>query len=362
MEEILTKISWDTINEYLEKGLLIMQKHPTKNLWILNYSRQCTWDDAWDLVTLSCRGLVVNENGDIVARCLKKFFNWEQLVNANYPIPNEPFTMTDKMDGQYGGLFYYDGEWIITSRGSFESIYAKRAFELLQKYGYEQLSTRYTYIFEIIFKEGRIVLKYDYEDLVMLACIHTASGKERSIYDKGFAEVLGFKLVKRYDGINDFNTIKTMISNDAEGYVIQFKSGFRMKIKGEEYCRLHSIVTNVSTRDVWRALKDGLPMTDLLENVPDEFDAWVRNQIDVMTNAFKSTKDMHMLMYNRHIMPVEGLTRKEVAMKIMDHPRHMRGIFFAIYDGKDISKTIWQMLYPPYEKPFNNNDDENNVE
>ena len=351
----------EILEKYYNEGWLIKQVHPTKDLIIWNYSRATTWEDHWDEVTLMCRGLVTNSKGQIVARCLPKFFNWEQLLNANFPIPNEPFTMTDKMDGQYGGLFYYDNEWILTSRGSFESIYAKRGFELLKKYDYKKLSIANTYIFEIIFKEGRIVLKYDYEDLVMLASINTEYGIEMGIYGQGY-EDLGFKLVKRYDGINDFNTIKTMISNDAEGYVIQFKSGFRMKIKGENYCKLHSIVTNVSTRDVWRSLKDNLPMDELLENVPDEFDAWVRNQITMMSNAHKETMDMHRLMYNRHIMPVEGLTRKEVAMKIMDHPRHMRGIFFNIYDGKDISKTIWQMLYPPYEKPFNNNDDENNIE
>jgi RNA ligase len=358
MEEILTKISWDTINEYLEKGLLIMQKHPTKNLWILNYSRQCTWDDAWDIVTLSCRGLVVNENGDIVARCLPKFFNYDQLVNANYPIPNEPFTMTDKMDGQYGGLFYYDNEWILTSRGSFESIYAKRGFELLQKYGYEHLSTEYTYIFEIIFKEGRIVLKYDYEDLVMLACIHTATGKEESIYDKGFA-VLGFKLVKRYDGINDFKTIKTMIKDNEEGYVIQFKSGFRMKIKGDEYCRLHSIITEISSRDIWRAVKDGLPMDSILENVPDEFDKWVKTQINQFYEMYRITEALILSKYYTDIAPTPEMTRKEVALKILTKEKSYQGFFFSIYDGKDYSQAIWKKLYPEYTKPFNKNDDEN---
>lgn len=357
MEEILTKISWDTINEYLEKGLLIMQKHPTKNLWILNYSRQCTWDDAWDLITLSCRGLVVNENGDIVARCLKKFFNWEQLVNANFPIPNEPFTMTDKMDGQYGGLFYYDGEWILTSRGSFESIYAKRGYELLQKYNYERLSKEYTYIFEIIFKEGRIVLKYDFEDLVMLASINTATGIEKSIYGQGF-EDLGFKLVKKYDGINDFKTIKTMIANDAEGYVIQFKSGFRMKIKGDEYCRLHSIVTEVSSRDIWRYLKDRLPMTELLENVPDEFDAWVKEQERTLKLLYELFDMRCRYTYTSEVDPQENETRKDIALRILKCDEDVRGILFNIYDNKDYSDAIWEKVYPKYSRPFSINDEE----
>jgi hypothetical protein len=350
----------EILEKYYNEGWLIKQTHPTKDLTIWNYSRATTWEDHWDEITLMCRGLVTNSEGKIVARCLPKFFNWEQLVNVNYPIPNEPFTMTDKMDGQYGGLFYYDGEWILTSRGSFESIYAKRGFELLQKYDYEKLSTDYTYIFEIIFKEGRIVLKYNFEDLIMLACINIETGKETSIYDKGF-EGLGFTLVTQYDGINDFNAIKTMISPDAEGYVIKFKSGFRMKIKGDEYCRLHKIITQISSRDIWEYVKDNKPLNELLEDVPDEFDGWVREQVKSFKESYEFTESMFQLRYLMDIGSTEHMTRKDVALKIMEQPKDMRGIFFSMYDKKDYSRAIWKKLYPAFEKPFNNNDDENNI-
>ena len=142
-------------------------------------------------------------------------------------------------------LFFYDNEWIFASRGSFTSIYAEKGRELLEKYKYKKLDTRYTYIFEIIFKEGRIVWKYDFEDLIMIGCINIETGIERLIHNCDF-EGYGFKVVKRYDGINDFKVLKTMIAGDAEGYVVRFRSGFRMKIKGDEYCRLHAIITSFS--------------------------------------------------------------------------------------------------------------------
>ena len=354
---IRTKMIIEELNKLYDEGWLIKQVHPTKDLTIWNYSRATTWEDHWNELTTRCRGLVTNSKGEIVGQCLPKFWNWEQLVNANYPIPNEPFTMTDKMDGQYGGLFYYDNEWIITSRGSFESIYAKRAFELLQKYDYKKLSHDFTYIFEIIFKEGRIVLKYDFEDLVMLASINTATGIEKSIYGQGF-EDLGFKLVKKYDGINDFKTIKTMIANDAEGYVIQFKSGFRMKIKGEAYCRLHSIVTEVSSRDIWRYLKDRLPMTELLENVPDEFDAWVKEQERTLKLLYELFDMRCRYTYTSEVDPQENETRKDIALRILKCDEDVRGILFNIYDNKDYSDAIWGKVYPKYSRPFSINDEE----
>jgi RNA ligase len=347
------------LNNLYDQELLIKQTHSTKDLIIWNYSRKVQYENLWNVhpLILKCRGLVTNIKGEIVGRCLPKFFNYDQLVNANYPIPNEPFTMTDKMDGQYGGLFFYDGEWILTSRGSFESVYAKRGFELLQKYDYKKLSTDYSYIFEIIFKEGRIVLKYDYEDLVMLACINIETGIEKSIYDQGFEE-LGFKLVKKYDGINDFKTIKTMIANDAEGYVIQFKSGFRMKIKGDEYCRLHAIITEVSSRDVWKYLKEGLPLTELLENVPDEFDAWVKEQVRSLQNLYQLIDSTAKNKYYSEIDPQEGETRKDVALRILKYDKNLHPIFFHLYDGKDYAHIIWNKIYPKYSKPFTINDEE----
>ena len=50
--KLLKTISWKIINEYLEKDLLIMQKHPSLDLWILNYSKTCQYEKAWDEVSL----------------------------------------------------------------------------------------------------------------------------------------------------------------------------------------------------------------------------------------------------------------------------------------------------------------------
>ena len=347
----------ETLNKYYDEGWLIKQSHPTKDLTIWNYSRQTQWEDHWDEITLMCRGLVTNSKGDIVSRCFKKFFNWEQLLSVGYSIPNEPFELFEKMDGQLGLLFWYEDEWIFASRGSFTSMYAERAKQLLKGFEYEKFDKDYTYIFEIIFKEGRIVCKYDFEGLVLLGRIEITSGIEQPVHGVGFEE-LGCTVVKKYDGVTDFETLKAGISADAEGYVIKFRSHFRMKIKGEEYCRLHSIITKISSRDIWKYLKDDLPMDELLEHVPDEFDAWVHDQIDTMTKLYKMIEGRVRHTYVSEIQSQGYKTRKDLAMKIMTYDKKLRGIFFNLADGKDISHMIWDKIYPTYSKPFTVNDSE----
>lgn len=348
MKEILEK--------YYNDGLLIKQVHPTKDLTIWNYSRKVQYERLWDDVTTKCRGLVTNNQGVIVSRCFKKFFNYEELESSE--IPKESFEITEKMDGQLGLLFWYDGEWIFVSRGSFTSIYAEKGRQLLEKYDYKRMSHWNTYIFEIIFKEGRIVCKYDYEDLILIGCINIPFGFEISIHDEWFENPAGFKIVKKYDGINDFKVLKEMVDNDAEGYVVRFRSGLRMKIKGTEYCRLHSLITKISARDIWKYVKEGRPLDDLLQSVPDEFDAWIKKKEKEFQNQFIAWKRAALIIYQSDIMPTEGLTRKEIAEKILKHSNDFRAILFKIYDEKDFSDIIWDKLYPPYEKPFNKNDEE----
>jgi len=180
---------------------------------------------------------------------------------------------------------------------------------------------------------------------------------ERPIHDIGF-EKLGVNDVKKYHGVDDFDTLKASIKDDAEGYVIRFKSGYRMKIKGEEYCRLHSIITKISSRDIWTYLKDDLPMDELLQHVPEEFDKWVNEQIDVMKKSYQLIDSKVNNIYLTEINTEDITSRKDLAMRILKYEKSLRGIFCNMYDGMKYSHMIWAKLYPKYSKPFTVNDAE----
>lgn len=341
-------LNLETLNKYCDDGLLLKQTHPTLDLTIWNYSRKTQYDLLWDDITLMCRGLITNSEGKIVAHCMPKFFNLEELKPDQ--IPNEPFTLTEKMDGSFGNVFYYANRWILASRGSFTSDQAIKGNKILAESNTEfGLYTEYNYIVEIIYPENRIVVNYgDAEKLVVITAFNVETGVE-----VGISEMVneGWEIVKKYDGVTDYTQIKSMIKDDAEGMVARFyPSGFRLKVKGEEYFRLHKIVTNISSRDIWEIMKNGLPIDELLDRVPDEFDEWVRNEIQKFQTMFDITLSNIEILYYHTVD--ESLTRKEIAAAIAKKEKSVRGMLFALYDGYDITEAIWDKLYPPYYKPM----------
>ncbi len=335
----------ETLEKYYQDGLLLKQTHPIHDLTIWNYSPKVQYDRLWDDVTMQCRGLVTNSKGEIIARPFKKFFNYEE--HKPEEIPNEEFVVYEKLDGSLGILFNYQEEWILATRGSFTSPQAIKGIELLKKYKYKYLPTDCTYLFEIIYPENRIVVDYGKEEkLVLLGSIQTNTGKEYNINNENY-EDLGFEIVTTYKTWGEgYDLLKEEISKDKEGYVIRFKNGFRMKIKGDEYVRLHRILTNVSNRDIWEYLKNGKSFDELLEKVPDEFNDWVRDTVKDLQNKFDTIKN------NVEIDFKELINKKEFAEKIKDNPN--KSFLFKRLDSysNQLNEMIWDSIYPTYSKPF----------
>ena len=348
--------SLEILEEYVKNGWIVKQSHPTLPLSIWNYSRGCQYEKMWDTITLACRGLVLDNEGNVVAKPFPKFFNYEEHTPDE--IPNESFEVFEKMDGSLGICFYYAGEWHMATRGSFVSEQAVKGRELLRKYNTDfGMIPGYTYLFEILFKTNRVVVDYgDYEGLVMLGAYDTKTGKEVSI-----AEMVnvGFDVVKRYDGISDYRQLKGMIDDNAEGFVIRFKNGMRMKIKGDEYVRLHRILSNFSSKDIWELLKDGGPLDEFLDRVPDEFDAWVKEQVSHMKYEFYRYSEhcgkIHdYFRYGKYNDREPEPTKKE----FVEHLERcginyvLKPILFAMWDKKPYDGIVWKLIKPKWSRPF----------
>lgn len=359
------KFNIKELDQLIADNYVMKQKHPMYDLWIYNYTQKTQYGRYWNDTTLKCRGLVLDIDGNVIAKSFDKFFNLEELNLSE--IPKEPIEVFEKMDGSLILIFYYNSEWIFASKGSFTSEQAAKAKELFEKEK-DHLEFKITsdfanknhiYICEVIYPSNRIVCDYgDDEKLVLLAVLDKSKQFQERFHIENIASanVCGFELVKKYD-YNQFNSIKYLIEDNREGFVIRFKNGFRMKVKGDEYVRLHRIVTHVSSKVVWEYLKDNLPFDELLDRVPDEFYNWVKDTLDDLKLRYVNIYFDSNKIYGEIIktIPIRDTInhRKAFSDQAMGY-KNMFGLLFAIYDGKEdiIRKIIFEKIKPKFERPF----------
>lgn len=202
--------------------------------------------------------------------------------------------------------------------------------------------------------KNRIVVDYgNFEGLILLAAFDNKNFQELSYEELSLLD--GFELVKRYDGINDIKELKKLEENNKEGFVVKFQNGFRLKVKFEEYVRLHRILTQVSSRTIWQSLVDGEDFEEILERVPDEFYNWVKETKNNLEENYKLIeKESNELFHRFHSWKI-GETRAEFAeyAKKQKYP----AILFKMLDGKNYEHIIWRIIEPAYEKPFIKNPD-----
>ncbi|MCU0470068.1 MAG: T4 RnlA family RNA ligase [Arcicella sp.] len=338
------------LHQLVTDGYIMVNKHPSADLYIYNYTAQTQYEGRWNDVTLACRGLILDGNNQVVARPFPKFFNLEEL--SNEVIPRESFEVFEKMDGSLGISYWIDIQAFIASRGSFTSEQALEATQMLHTQYAEvipSLDKSKTYLFEIIYPENRIVVDYGNErKLVLLAIIDTQTGEETNVEtlsvtssDKPY-----FPIVKRYDGLNDLSKLKALEEDNKEGFVVRFKNGFRLKVKFEEYKRIHKIVTQVSNVSIWEHLKDGQTLTPILDRVPDEFYDWVKMTHAKLMADFQAVEQQAKQDFK--VLP----TRKETALYFLtcQYP----AVLFKMLDGQPYDQVIWKILKPDYQKPFAN--------
>lgn len=327
------------LQSMIDQGLVSERKHPTADLFIYNYTATVQYEKLWNEITLQTRGLILDGDMNVVAKPFGKFFNLGE--HEDHEIPNEPFKVFDKLDGSLGILYWIEDKPYISTRGSFQSEQAIHATSILyQKYShvFDDLKRDTTYLFEIIYPANRIVVDYgSLDNLFLLTAIDNSTGEE-SLPD------IGFPLVRAYDGITDFRALSDDQESNKEGYVIRFDNGFRIKMKFNEYVRLHAIITGFSTVSIWRSMRAGDSFDQFLNGVPDEFYKWVKS------TQGKLEKEFDVILNNCKFAYDTFDTRKETALYFQKqkHP----SVLFAMLDDRPYDDIIWKMIRPIFTKPF----------
>jgi RNA ligase len=382
----------------LDAGHVTRKAHPELPLSIYTYTRTCQYERVWNRVTIRCRGLVADDTtGEIVALPLPKFFNvGEHESGQPYApgLPDEPFEVYDKVDGSLAVVFHYAGRWRVASKGSFVSVQATWAQRLLDGRDTSGLVPGVTYLAEILYPENRIVVDYgDRRDMVLLAAF-AQDGTEVALAEAaagwhGIGSVVTVRpalplsdLLAMTDG-NRLPDGGAATGTDAEGFVLRFASGVRAKAKFAEYVRLHKVLTGVTERDIWRGhgiqrfaglpakqvaqalncsaedvvASGGRPLDALLEQVPDEFDAWVRG---VVAGIEKQVEDRERAIDEafRSLAHLAG-DRGAFARAVRELPdAAVRPAMFLRLDDRPTELVTYRSTRPEASDPFKN-DEEN---
>lgn len=328
--KIQTLLDYPKLLKHLEDGLVSCRAHPVHPWFILNYTPEVQFSKLWDDVTIKTRGLVYNYNTfDVIARPFDKFFNLSELTTP----PSGAYRVFDKLDGSLG-IGIEPG--IIATRGSFESDQAEAAMQIWKdKYSKITWPENFTPLWEIIHPTSRVVVDYGFEDLCLLGVVHIATGMCFYPNDGEYCNWWPGPVAREFADV-DYNN--PPVRSNAEGFVVVFEDGTRVKIKYDEYVQLHKIVTGLNENTVLEWCKSGQPFDRQIDMLPDELYKWADN---LATDYFKRYDDVVQNVTSIYAGRPKG-ERKEFAFWASQFPE--ASLLFSLLDGKDITAGVWKIV------------------
>lgn len=246
--------------EILKQDLAIKYKiHPDLPLVILNYDS--IFSPKTNPIVIECRGLVLEiGTWDIVARGFGRFFNYGEAPDITGKFEwDKPFDCFCKEDGSYINYFKYNGEYLMSTRGSWgeeecgfsgktwkELVLDSIPTEKIEAFGF----TETNFIFEFTSLHNKIVRMYPEKSVVLLSMnlnevdIETGTHEWHPNAVDYIAEKIGCKRPVKYnfkgvDGIIKFLEDQAKADPTFEGVVVQDCNGLRLKMKSLSYCSLH---------------------------------------------------------------------------------------------------------------------------
>ena len=344
------------------EGYLRSVRHRELPLSVFNYTPKTQYERAFgDYPILRlCRGIVLDDEGKVWASPFPKFFNYEEYHVSQLP-HGQKIEITQKMDGSLLIVFRYEDKVVYSTRGSFYSDQAIAGGQLFRElYEEDWVQDGLTYLFEYVGPDNRIVVNYEYDDLIHLGLINTQSGSDLP-RDERFTCVSTYDVEGGLFGHDLYSKLKSLNTSNEEGFVIRAISDgdspdWRCKIKFDDYCKLHKIVTGVSNKTIWENLRSNTSFDDILEITPDEFNEWLR----VTKKNFETEYELILAQAKMAYNEVKDLeTRKDQAITLLANYKDISHIVFKMLNEHEYSSEIWDMLKPTkFVQPFSSKGEE----
>lgn len=246
--------NFEPLRKLLEKtGILLTELHEAnlnvseKNgFYIYNYNQNVLVPRD-DIIIKMCRGFVLDSNGSVFNHGFDRFFNLHEAECDK--VDFETTEIQEKLDGSAIFIWHTGKEWEVTTRSVFypheDSQNFKETFcRLFDEFN--NLSKDYTYVFELLSKDNRIVTKYDKERVVLIGARNRKTGKEVSQNNLDrIATDIYVDRPKRYqaNNIDECRKLFEEMNDDEEGLVIVDKNFNRLKLKQESYLKMAKIIS-----------------------------------------------------------------------------------------------------------------------
>jgi RNA ligase len=193
-----------------------------------------------------------------------------------------------------------------------------------------------TYLFEIIYPGDLHIVKYnDVDDIFLLAVISTENFFE---YPAAAFKDL-FPVAKKYYCDNWKEARNIFDGTNREGFVIKF-GPMRVKMKYEEYWRLHYLKSGLSEKMIRKCLLNGDmdPVAEALTLCDEEQVIFYNDLIKKYTDKYAEIMDKCVEEYR-----TDFETKKDAAMYFKTCK--YQHILFAMYNGYNPADITWKYVF-----------------
>lgn len=351
------------VNE-ADLGYIKINKHPEdENIVILNYTELVQFERRWNDQTKSARGLILDltdatDNGIIyiLAKPFDKFPNYGENLDYESDIDfNDIETVMEKMDGSLGISYMFDGKLRFATRGSFTSEQAIKATEMWHN-KYAEANMKYnrmyhdecaTLLVEIIYPENRVVVDYKGEEKLVLLGVMDEGRDLTHKAVKFVGEYMKLPVVPTYNyNLEQMLKMKKIISANQEGWIVRFRNGKRLKIKGDEYLQVHRIKHGMSDKAKFKAWSED-KLQEYIMLLPEEFRAELEEfgeKLDKIALSLHTIFSYKLLELNVY----QG--KREFAIKVNEEVevKHRKFMFEAYKHGEVPMILIKEHIYKNY--------------
>lgn len=334
------------------------------NLIIFNYSQ--IESDFSNPIVQEARGIIFNmKTGEVVCRPMSKFFNYGEENAAT--IDWDSAVVREKVDGSLMKLWWNDEvhAWWISTNGTIDaskapmnSIHFEDFADMFHEAAYYSnlypissysLDINYTYMFEMVSPENRIVVHYPRTELYYLGRRNNITGEEILSNDDPHLSHMKRPRVFSLSSLEDCIKAAEALPADNEGYVVNDKFMNRVKIKSPWYITAHylrnnGIVTSERILDIILSNE----VEEVLTYAPElgKDIALMQSKMQKWYRVFRNAPEE---LYNSGML---DCTRKEIALYILGHfNKQVQGYLFKWVDrGMTVDEYLGEFTAAKWNK------------